>query len=607
MQKFTELLFILLIPSFLFSQTGPGGVGDASTNSMWLKANQGTSTTVNDAKVASWLDASGNGNTMSQSIEDKKPVYVTNSFNGYPSITFDKTGTFNHLLSGAAPNTDGTNGITIFSAVKKTGTGADGRAIISKRTSTAADNSFMFFFYLGNRLYVDYEGSHRLQTVETFTNTDRLLLSTMFDGSLAATIRLTIYQGNTLLTTGTKTNTTIASNPAPVIIGATHTTDNRAFDGQIAEVITYRVALNETQRIIVNNYLSAKYDIPLTDKDLYTMDDSGNGNFDHEVAGIGSISPTDNHLVAQGSGIVEISNASNLDGKFLLWGHNNLVQHVANVSDVPTTVEARLERFWRMSSVTAAGVPESVGTVSVQFDLTNLGNVNVSDLRLLVSNIASFSGSTPISGAVHVSGNLYRFDGVSTADGNYFTLGTINKVITPLPITLLDFTAIKKVRNVVLNWSTASEQNNDRFEIERTTDGINWITIQTISGNGNSNTVIHYTGIDKNPTNGTNYYRLKQIDFNGEYTFSNVRSVVFTAPAELNVFPNPAKNIVTINRGADAVIQIINELGQIMHADQEISGNSTTFNLSGLNSGVYFVKVQDEDSIYNRKIIILQD
>ncbi|MDD2984650.1 MAG: T9SS type A sorting domain-containing protein [Crocinitomicaceae bacterium] len=218
-----------------------------------------------------------------------------------------------------------------------------------------------------------------------------------------------------------------------------------------------------------------------------------------------------------------------------------------------------------------------------------------------------FTSSTPIAGATHVSGNLFRFDGVAVGDANYFTLGTINPVVTPLPITLLDFTAEKKVRNVVLNWSTASEQNNDRFEIERTTDGINWITIQTLSGNGNSNTVINYTGTDRNPINGTNYYRLKQIDFNGEHTFSNVRSVVFTAPTELNVFPNPAKNIVTINRGADAVIQIINELGQIMHADQEISGNSTTFNLSGLNSGVYFVKVQDEDSIYNRKIIILQD
>ncbi|MDD2982248.1 MAG: hypothetical protein PHQ74_02560 [Crocinitomicaceae bacterium] len=97
MQKFTELLLILFIPSLLFSQTGPGGVGNSSSNSLWLKANQGTSTTVNAAKITSWQDASGNGYTMSQSIEDKKPVYVTNSFNGYPSITFDKTGTFNHL------------------------------------------------------------------------------------------------------------------------------------------------------------------------------------------------------------------------------------------------------------------------------------------------------------------------------------------------------------------------------------------------------------------------------------------------------------------------------------------------------------------------------
>ena len=608
MQKFTELLFILLIPSFLFSQKGPAGVGDASTNSMWLKANQGTSSIVDNTPIDNWNDCSGNNIVVNQTDINKRPYFASNFANGYAAINFDKTTGKNHVLSGVANNLDGTAGLTIFSVVKKIGGGKDARSIISKRDNVNIQHSFMFFFYENNTLQLDIEGTNnRLKTAKQFVNGENLIVSSMFNGSLDASYRSTIYEGNTLLKTAPETSSTISSNNSPVVIGATNSTDNRPFEGLIAEVITYRIALNETQRTIVNNYLSAKYNIPLTDQDLYTMDNIGNGNFDHEVAGIGSLSIIDNHLVAQGSGIVEISNASNLAGKFLIWGHNNATQQAVNVSDVPAPVEARFDRTWRVSSVTSAGVAANVGTVSLQFDLSNLGSVNPTDLRLLISSTGSFASTTPIAGAVHVFGNLYRFDGVNLQDANYFTLGTINPIVTPLPITLLDFTAEKEGRKVLLNWSTASEENNDRFEIEKTNDGINWEIIQSVKGNNHTNGIVKYTEMDKNPFSGTNYYRLKQIDYNGEFTLSAVRSVLFNTPAELTAYPNPANQFLTINRGENATINLINELGQIVLADQEISKDNTIFNLSNLNPGIYFVRIQEEDEIVTKKIIVNHD
>lgn len=608
MQKFTELLFILVLPSFLFSQTGPGGVGDAFTNSMWLKANQGTSSSVAESPISSWTDCSGNGTVVSQATVTKQPIFKANSMNGYPALLFDKVGSTNQVLSGITSNLDGTDGVTIFSVVKKLSVNVAARAIISKRNNVNDNHSFMFFFYDGNTMQVDYEGTNnRLKTSETFANGVNLLVSTMFDGTLASGVRSTVYEGNTLLKTSGETSDFIEHNISPVVIGATNTTDNRPFQGLIAEVITYRTALNQTQRIIVNNYLSAKYNVPLTDYDLYKMDDLSNGNFDHEVAGIGSLSALDNHLVAQGSGILQISNASNLDGKFLFWGHNNATQQAVNVSDVPSTVLARFDRTWRVSSVTSAGVAANVGTVSLQFDLSNLGSVNPTDLRLLISSTGSFASTTPIAGAVHVSGNLYRFDGVNLQDANYFTLGTINPIVTPLPITLLDFTAEKEGRKVLLNWSTASEENNDRFEIEKTNDGINWEVIQSVKGNNHTNGIVKYTEMDKNPFSGTNYYRLKQIDYNGDFTLSAVRSVLLNTPAELTAYPNPANQFLTINRGENATINLINELGQIVLADQEISKDNTIFNLSNLNPGIYFVRIQEEDEIVTKKIIVNHD
>jgi hypothetical protein len=447
---------VLIIPITSFSQTGPGGVGDSTINSLWLKADQGTSTNYNNDSVTSWQDCSGNGYLMSQSTPGKRPIFIANSFNGYPAIKFSKTGTKNHLLYGTAEKTDSTRGITIFSVVQKNGTGVDARSIISKRTNVNTGNSFMFFFFTGNKLYVDYENiTDRLSTDTSFLN-NKIIISSMFDGSLPELVRSTIYSGNKLIKIAKETSTSISLNTSPVIIGATNTTDPRAFDGEIAEVITYRIALNQTQRTIVNNYLSAKYDISLTQLDLYKMDDGINGDFDHEVAGIGWISPIDNHVVAQGSGIVEISNASNLSDKFLFWGHNNGAPRALNGSDVPPTVQARFDRKWRVSSNTKEGVASNVGTISMQFDLTGLGNVDASDLRLLKSSNGTFSTSTVISGATLVSGNLYRFDDVALNDGDFFTLGTINSLITPLPITLLDFNADKERKSVRLNWRTAS-------------------------------------------------------------------------------------------------------------------------------------------------------
>jgi hypothetical protein len=85
-----------------------------------------------------------------------------------------------------------------------------------------------------------------------------------------------------------------------------------SWNGDIAEVIAYNQAVNSAQRIIVNNYLSAKYNLPLSANNVYTMDDPGSGNYDHEVAGIGRVDANNIHNDAQGSGIVRILNPSDL-------------------------------------------------------------------------------------------------------------------------------------------------------------------------------------------------------------------------------------------------------------------------------------------------------
>jgi hypothetical protein len=98
---------------------------------------------------------------------------------------------------------------------------------------------------------------------------------------------------------------------------------------------------------------------------------------------------------------------------------------------------------------------------------------------------------------------------------------------TPLPISLLDFNAYPVLEQVEIVWTTATEINNDYFTIERSKDGISFEELMKVQGAGNSNQILNYKELDSNPFEGTSFYRLKQTDFDGIYTYSDIRVVNF--------------------------------------------------------------------------------
>ncbi len=209
-----------------------------------------------------------------------------------------------------------------------------------------------------------------------------------------------------------------------------NTSGSNGFAGDVTEIIVFNNKINTAQRIIIENYLAAKYGLTLGANDIYTQDNPGNGNYDHDVAGIGRVNASNLHDDAQGTGIVRIVNPTNLDNnEFLMWGHNNGVQQAIEIADVPFPVQARFDRVWRVSEVNSTSTAVDVGNIDVRFDLTGLGSVTASDLRLLVDtdNDGFFNDETPISGATSLGSNIYEFSGVSAIANNLrFTLGTIN-------------------------------------------------------------------------------------------------------------------------------------------------------------------------------------
>ncbi len=606
-------LFLLLNSIFLSNlqaQFGPGGVGNSTTNSLWLNANSGTSSTTNNDPVNLWNDQSGNANHVFQANANQQPLFIDNFMNGYPSILFDNNfgAGQNDFMQGVdSPSLDNTNGLTIFTVTRRTATG-DARSIIAKRTNVGVNQAYMFFYWSSDYLNVDIVGNDNRFTTNPFsfgTGVNRIL-NLHYDGTLAANQRSKVYNGQTLLTTSTESNNTIPDYNSPLLVGTTHVGDNRAFGGYISEIIIFRIALNNTQRILVDNYLSAKYNIPLATNDFYTMDNPANGNYDHEMAGIGRVSATDLSDDGMGTSLVRINSPSNLnDNEFMMWAHDNGDMTSNNIVDVDgVQIESRLNRVWRLSET------GDLGTVNVIYDLNSISSYVITDLRLLIDRNGNgfFDNDVaPISG-IDIGGGQIQFTGIDFQNGDRFTLGSINLFQTPLPIQLVHFDVkLNNYKTVDIIWKTASEVNNDYFLVEKSIDGIEWNEIGKINGAGNSSNLNSYYFEDTQYRfNLVNYYRIKQVDFDGVYTYTNVKSV-FEQEDKIIIYPNPALNKFEVStQSTIQEIVLYNSLGQKINESKfnaDISGNHASVDID-LSSGIYIVVVKTNHQLYREKLII---
>lgn len=172
-----------------------------------------------------------------------------------------------------------------------------------------------------------------------------------------------------------------------------------------------------------------------------------------------------------------------------------------------------------------------------------------------------------------------------------------------LPINLSAFTAVAGAGDVLLNWNTAQEINNQGFEVERSTNNQAFIPLGFINSKaaneGNSAVPLQYTYVDNAPVAGTNYYRLKQVDINGNFSYSKTVSAIVTASA-ISVFPNPASTYVKVSGAAsDAQYKIINEAGQVIPVS--VAGNR--INIVNLGIGTYFLQITSNGITKTVKII----
>ncbi len=178
----------------------------------------------------------------------------------------------------------------------------------------------------------------------------------------------------------------------------------------------------------------------------------------------------------------------------------------------------------------------------------------------------------------------------------------------PTPVTLRSFTASPIDGTVALKWETSSEQNNDYFSIEHSSDGRNYQEIGQESGAGTTTVEQRYSFVHKAAVNGLNYYRLKQMDFDGASEYSSVQVVEIKKQGNIRVFPSHAIENITIDlaKTSNTVssLTVFDVMGRVIQTVQSTSTQiQSELNISNLSKGHYFIQVQMENDRYTKRFI----
>lgn len=311
------------------------------------------------------------------------------------------------------------------------------------------------------------------------------------------------------------------------------------------------------------------------------------------------------------------------------WNGNNnnsaWFEFTANATSAYLTVSGMFSDDGTPSSsdvqpivVSRSGTDCSSGTFSVP-----TGGCPDDETRNNMSYLSSNGGGTS-SGNVYFNGITanaeFNLSGLTTGntyylyiDGNggasssfYIELVSGAAACSSLPVTLLNFSGENENNNNKLLWTTATEINNDYFELERSYDAINFEKISEVDGAGNSSNILNYYQIDYsfNRTNPVSYYRLKQVDFDGQFSYSNIVALQNdTKMGEILIYPNPANNYLNLTHSNDelTVFQIYSIEGKLI--SQGDFKSSHQIDLNFFSSGTYLIKLISQNIVHQQKFI----
>lgn len=403
------LLCAVMYLTPLMAQTGPGGVGNSSNNTLWLKADAITGLSAGDTLTTAWPDASGNGNDASQSTQNYRPTFQNSG--GISSLRFDGVNdflddnrTYNSRTVFAIYNTNislmqtsdlgqlwGSYGESMHVAVdarsggNNKGWSFDGQASGGTTAKYALNGA-------------NYSSASAGNNNSPWDYDQWGLVSTEFSSTKGITRQ---------------------------VIGSlfpAFTVGDHQFGGDIAEIIVYNTTLNTTQRIIIENYLASKYALTLSQNDRYSYDVSHK----YDVAGVGRTTSGDTHTSAVSADLLQVTAGAglNADGEFLLFGHDGAGSSAWSATEAPAGME-RLGQEWRFDET------GDLGTVTLSIDTTMLTSrsAGYERLFLLVSSTGDMSLGADSYELTSVGGDIYAAD-IDINDGDYVAIAALKPEVS---------------------------------------------------------------------------------------------------------------------------------------------------------------------------------
>ncbi|MCU0335410.1 MAG: right-handed parallel beta-helix repeat-containing protein [Chitinophagaceae bacterium] len=387
----------------------------------WFRADQVAKMSPNAMQVSRMNDLSGNGRHAVQTTPAFQPVQVQSSrLNGQPALQFFE----NYLDAPINIGADQSPFLTVYTVANhRTGAllskvwghdnGAYGRGAGLHPNSTGA-----------NRL--SYLAGNKVGETGSVNANQSFILKSQYcnNGHVSA-----LNAGTNKVDTGI----TNVSGKAGFTIGnvtslATQPQYNEFWDGEVAEVVVFGSLLSNAQQIAFENYLAARYNLKLgSGRDVYSMDDTTNGNYDRDVVGIGMAADASAVLSSTGLSMLHLEAPANLGtNEWLFAGHNGLALSSRGISDVPAGIVSRLARVWRTSEV------GEVGTVDILVSADSLqGPVQAANLRLMMdaNNNGSFADENMADSSVcrvgeWLDSTTVIFRRVNLTNATRFTLGS---------------------------------------------------------------------------------------------------------------------------------------------------------------------------------------
>ncbi|MBB6460470.1 LamG-like jellyroll fold domain-containing protein [Flammeovirga kamogawensis] len=542
-------------------------------------------------KVLLWSDVSGNGNDAVAMNNDNVPLFSKEGFNGLPALVFGKDNSSSLRLL-ESDNTDLLDGdFTLFIVHQLDPVTAQTNTIANKNDLT--EDGMFFRVSTTGKFSIsadDQNGSGTaygvpLQAINMIRRDDQLL-ETYHNGTLDFEMVLP--------------DAAKLSNDSDLTLGQLgYNNQTRHHKGMIAEVIIFDRKISDEEQELIEGYLTHKwgmeeilsptspflfdspvaFDIEYPNTETNTLN-SKKVTFDYQIneeEDYGNMVFTP-HFTRMEPITIELVNPSLFEEKYstVNYSINNDHKQQGNVIRLIENQELKLMPKEGLSNDYYWEEPDGTQMLMNTDPIwqTNLIDDKNGTWKLVVldGDCSSMSAAVEVNVAVVLASEL---------ENN-------------LPVELVDFKGVVIDNTVRLSWVTASEINNDYFEIQNSIDGRTWETIGRQKGAGNSTVVNNYYFEDKNPfVNSRSYYRLIQYDFDGNYSIiSPIQVYVNSLNNYLTIYPNPFDNQIYVNSSTTILeITVCDQLGREIKRKQ--IGKKTSFiKFNQLNKGIYILLIK---------------